>query len=263
LELKDPQKAHVLMDFWDANPVWPPSDMSPHQRFAVFGLEPWIGYRTDTTTLRRALLPRDGTERPAIDVLAFWFAQKPDIEINYAYSSGLDLDPPPDWTREDRLAEIHKRLSAKLRLNKVPVFDKKRYYASLRPDQVQAHTDYRGADVAFFISNCDASIWRTQYLDILLPLLEAMGVEVDSWGGCFPGIGRGVLNRGWGEDVSTVQDASYPWPMRESILSNKTEPMDTSDYRPYKSKLMNGVKKGEMMHHYKVLCLTRGLTPRF
>lgn len=55
---------------------------------------------------------------------------------------------------EDYDLELRRFLSDRFRLQRYPVFDKDLFFNSLKQEEIDGPMDWRGGDVAFFVSNC-------------------------------------------------------------------------------------------------------------
>lgn len=255
------KQSHVLWNVWDYDPPSMPS-LLKHQKFAALAMEPHFGYAPSSQIYQDWFLADDDNydgDHPVgnIDLFLAWAIasdqSKPmyDVSITYAYGTKLGASYERNGIAAE--VEVRRRLSDKLKLRSLPVFDKEAFFNSLPPKYLEGPLDARGGDVAIFISNCADGVWRTQYLNILIPLLTApppagYGLTVDSYGGCFGGFSIGIEN--WNLADIAFHGFNHKWSTTRRL--NLEDYPDSYPWVKSTGGHKNGVDKDEMIRHYKV-----------
>ena len=253
-----------------------PERMLAHQRSACLFLEPWVGSVVSEERQRMAFVTAGDPHY--VDTVISWaaFDNETDVPITYAYAAGLTS---PLLTRDQHLPyeaygeELRRLLQERFALAVLPVFDKDRFYSSLPRRDVEEPLDMRGGDVALFVSNCMDGIWRTEYLRILLHLLtDGYGLRVDSYGGCYHGIGFNRENHGQGWSVAEANDKEQlgqqqpeqpeqqqqqrrqrtKWSQDRRVTNVAQAYPDHYPRVKKQGERRGGVVKQEMLDHYKV-----------
>ncbi|KAI3651987.1 hypothetical protein MP228_003290 [Amoeboaphelidium protococcarum] len=232
----------------------------PHQVMAALYTEPHVGVNYAEDHMRELFLNQKFGERilgQAELMLSYSVEDddKNDIPVSYAYGSALsDIEYVNEREYEDK---VIRELTDRFKLTHYPIFDKAQYFAALPREDVETPLDWRGGDVALFISNC-GEIWRTKYLEVLIPMLarpppHGFGLRVDSFGGCEPGLGRFQENDGNGWPVGEITYHGFKWQWNFTLTGDA--PQRFPQYYPRKRKTgesRGGVIKREMIDHYKV-----------